>query len=66
MYNEWYLKATNAERGIIAADRVTFGNYLKTKVAMLGYLYPNHPEIVAEVIMNEISNRTMDVCMMIQ
>ncbi len=60
--NARYLAADAAGRKVIAAERVSFGNWLKAREAVLELLYPDHPEIVGEVIADAIRGRVLSLC----
>ena len=60
--NARYMAADEAGRKVIAAERVSFGNWLKAREAVLELLYPDHPEIVGEVITDAIRARVLSLC----
>ncbi len=60
--NEKYLAADAAGRAIIAAERVSFGNWLNARETLLQLMYPGRPEIVNEVIADTIRARVIDLC----
>ena len=56
------LHADKDSRTVIATFRTFLGQMLAKRQALLEVLYPNNPEIVAEVISNEIRNSVIDFC----
>ena len=60
--NARYMAADEAGRKTIAAERVSFGNWLKAREAMLALAYPDRPEIVEEMLTDAIRARVIDLC----
>lgn len=60
--NDRYRAADEAGRKLVAAERVSFGNWLGSREAMLNILYPDNPEIVQEVLAQAIRARVIDLC----
>ena len=55
-----YLKADKEQKEIISADRVAFHEWVEAREEVLNLLYPEEPEIVAEILAREIMNRVMN------
>ena len=47
---------------MIAAERVSFGNWLRARETFLTLMYPGRPEIVNEVMAQTIRARALDLC----
>ena len=60
--NERYLAADAEARAQIAAERVSFGNWLNARETFLKVLYPDKAEIVNEVVTQTIRSRVLDMC----
>ncbi len=62
MYDTWYLSADESQRPVIAEDRMSFDRLLAARQKTLADMYPDHPEIAAEVLANMIMDRTETIC----
>ena len=62
MYDIWYLSADESQRPVIAEDRMSFDRLLAARQKTLADMYPDHPEIAAEVLANLIMDRTETIC----
>ena len=60
--NERYRAASAAQRDLIVQERVSFGQWLSARQALLQFLYPDHPEITAEQIEQAIADRVQLLC----
>ena len=60
--NAHYKPADKDTRAVIARNRVAFDKYLTARKAFLTALYPNEPDVVAEVIARTIMEKDMDLC----
>ena len=62
MYDIWYLSADETQRPVIAEDRMSFDRLLTARQKTLADMYPDRPDIAAEVLANMIMDRTETVC----
>ena len=60
--NERYIAADEAERALIAADRIAFGQWLTVREALLNALWPDQPATVQEVLAQAIRARVLETC----
>ena len=54
-----YLSSAEEQRKAIAEDRKAFGEWIETREALLALFYPERPETVAEILMQEVMNRAI-------
>ena len=57
-----YLAADEEGRKAIAAERIAFGELLRTREGFLSLVYPGRPAIVQEVLAETIRTRVLDLC----
>lgn len=60
--NRIYLSSDAEIQRVVTADRVIFGQWLAAREKELKILYPNKPEVVAEVMAMTIRARALDIC----
>jgi uncharacterized repeat protein (TIGR01451 family) len=60
--NSRYLSVAAEDRNLIAAERISYGNWLNKRRDFLNLLYPGRPEIVAEVLAESIRSHVLDLC----
>lgn len=62
LINRIYLASDAETQRAIGTERVTYGQWLTEREKELNILYPNQPEIVAEVLAMTIRARVLDLC----
>ena len=62
LYDVWYLSASEDQRPLIAADRMSFDTLISARREALADLYPDDPATAAEVLSNLIMTRTETMC----
>ena len=62
MTNLHYKQASKEERSIIAVNRTTFDLLLAKRRALLEMIYPSHPEIVSELMMQIVKDNVIFLC----
>ena len=60
--NERYIISDEAERALIAADRVAFGHWLAAHEALLNALWPDQPAVVQQILAQAIRARVLEGC----
>ena len=60
--NDRYREASRDDKPVIAADRTTFGNWLRAREELLRLLYPDDETAVREVIARTIMERAVTAC----
>lgn len=62
--NASYKAADKEGKTLIAANRKAFDKYLTARKALLTLLYPDQPDVVAEVIARTILDKEIDLCLL--
>ena len=60
--NARYKAADKDGKALIAKNRKAFDKYLAARKALLTFLYPNQPDVVAQIIARMIQDKEMDLC----
>ena len=60
--NARYKAADKDGKALIAKNRKAFDKYLAARKALLTFLYPNQPDVVAQIIARVIQDKEMDLC----
>ncbi|MBR2834864.1 MAG: hypothetical protein IKE43_04010 [Coriobacteriales bacterium] len=62
MTNVYYQSADANGKKIIAAERISFGDWLTAREKLLNRLYPAQPATVQEILACDIRTRVLDLC----
>ncbi len=60
--NARYKAADKDGKALIAKNRKAFDKYLNARKALLTFLYPNQPDVVAQIVARAIQDKEMDLC----
>ena len=62
MTNQHYKQASKEDRSIIADNRTAFDQMLAKRRTLLEMIYPSHPEIVSEMMMQMVKDNVIFLC----